>query len=266
MRADFGSHQKQIKFFRNAKPINLSIRNFFIRVNSLSNKSFTFSAFRHWYQGKSLPLIEAVESICKFTNIDISNLDITKKSENWGCVIGGKRKYKLYGLKINQRQLIKGGQNGMLALRRKFSKSEWKKVSHIAALMGAKSKTGFRRKVIGPKGEKMFNSLEKEVAEILLKLNVDYEYEKILKIKNNYIIPDFLILANILIECTYWSFVKDKSRILKKHFREISKNTSIDKIVVITSNRLRDNYRQKLGQKITTLTSKELPEWLTTQS
>jgi len=266
MRIDFGSKEKQIKFFKSIKPENMRLKIFYEKINSLSSKSFTFSSFRSWYQGRTFPIPESVEAMCKFANVKIADLSINIKPENWGRVLGGKIKYKLYGLNLTREQMIRGGKNGMASLRRKLGKEGWKKVSFLAGTISSKSKNNFRRKTTGPRGEKMFNEMEREVAETLCKMNIDYEYERILKINDRFLIPDFVVGSNIVIECTYWGFVNDKSKILRERFKNILKNTSIDKMVLITNNQLKNKYNRKLGKNIDVLTPKELSEWFVTQS
>jgi len=266
MRIDFGNKEKQGKFFKSVRPENMTLKTFYEKINSLSVKPFTFYSFRAWYQGRTLPLSESVEAMCKFAGIKISGLNIEMKPENWGCILGGKRKYELYGLNFTREQIVKGGKNGMMSLRKKLGKEGWRKLSFLAGSISAKSGNNFRRKILGPKGEKMFNEMEKEVAEILLKLNLDYEYEKVLKINDRFFIPDFIISSCIIIECTYWSFVDDKSRLLRERFKTILKNTPIEKMVLVTSDRLKNEYKRKLGKMVDVLTPKELPEWFITQS
>lgn len=266
MRVDFGDMKKQIEFFKSLKPKNMKLKVFYEKINSFSIKTFTFPSFRGWYQGRNLSTSECVEAICKFTNYKIANLKIKTKPENWGRVLGGKRKYKLYGLNLTREQRLKAGKNGMASLRKKLGKEGWRRVCFLAGTISAKNNSNFRRKVTGPKGERMFNGLEKEVAEILYELNFDYEYEKILRINDSFLIPDFIIPPKIIIECTYWGFVNDKSKRLEKRFNKILKNTSIDRIVLITNNRLKNKYNQKLGKMVDVITPKELPEWFITQS
>lgn len=54
------------------------------------------------------------------------------------------------------------------------------------------------------KGENVRNSFEKEVADLLNKLNIDYTYEPLIKINKKNFFPDFLVNNNVIIECTAW--------------------------------------------------------------
>ena len=53
-------------------------------------------------------------------------------------------------------------------------------------------------------GEKVRNELEKEVANLLKKNKIEYEYEPLIKSDNKYFFPDFLINNKIILECTAW--------------------------------------------------------------
>lgn len=109
--------------------------------------------------------------------------------QNWGRIKGG----------------IKTGQK--LRTDTKFQR-KWKRIRKIA---GKKIRIkyinnwdiGFRkigkRNVIGPKSEKMFNEGERKIAQWLLNRGINYEYEKLIKLNNNFYFPDFLV-GDIIIE------------------------------------------------------------------
>ena len=74
-------------------------------------------------------------------------------------------------------------------------------------------------------GEKVRNILEKQIADILKELKVNYEYEPLINVKNKYFFPDFLINKNIIIECTMWKGenkaykLRDKINALKERYK-----------------------------------------------
>jgi len=73
-----------------------------------------------------------------------------------------------------------------------------------------------RKKVIGPKGEIMYNAQEKKIAEFLHKNNLKYEYEPIFKLENKYCIPDFVVDGNIIERCGYGDWNVYWSNIIRK--------------------------------------------------
>jgi len=75
------------------------------------------------------------------------------------------------------------------------------------------------------KGDFVRNKLEKETADLLFKLKLNYEYEPLVKSEDKYFFPDFLIDDKIIIECTMWRGevkaykLKDKIKILEKRYK-----------------------------------------------
>ncbi|OIO42122.1 hypothetical protein COU56_02145 [Candidatus Pacearchaeota archaeon CG10_big_fil_rev_8_21_14_0_10_31_9] len=53
-------------------------------------------------------------------------------------------------------------------------------------------------------GEKVRNLFEKQVADILFDLRIDYEYEPLINVRDQYFFPDFLINKKIIFEVTAW--------------------------------------------------------------
>jgi len=82
-------------------------------------------------------------------------------------------------------------------------------------------------KYITKRGEKVRNYFEKEVADMLHKLWIGYEYEPLVNIGKRYFSPDFLIDNKVIIECTAWKGenkaykLKEKIDILKKNYKVI---------------------------------------------
>lgn len=75
------------------------------------------------------------------------------------------------------------------------------------------------------RGKKVRNSLEKEIADILYNMKINYEYEPLVNIGKKYFFPDFLIENRIIIECTMWKGetkaykLKEKIDLLKKKYK-----------------------------------------------
>lgn len=265
MRVNFGNKEKQIEFFKKVKPVSISWRQFYRITNNNLERKLSRRTFRNWYEGRNLPPMKIVKTICRIFNYKLVDFQFELLPENWGVILGGKSKSRQYKCNLTKEQRIKGSKNGMKSLRRKFGKEKMKKVSSYAGCMSVKSNKSYLRKTIGPKGEKMFNELEKEVAEILLKLGLDYKYEDVLHLKNRHIVPDFII-NQILIECTYFWRIDQKARTLKEKFNKILNETKIDRIVVITKEEMKSEYNSLLGAMVDVITPKELPEWIMTQS
>jgi len=80
-------------------------------------------------------------------------------------------------------------------------------------------------KYLTKNGEKVRNKLEKEVADLLYRLKIDYEYEPLINVGVNYFFPDFLINKDIILECTMWKGeqkaykLRDKIDILSNKYR-----------------------------------------------
>ncbi len=73
-----------------------------------------------------------------------------------------------------------------------------------------------RKKVVGPKGEIMYNNQEKKIAEFLHKNNLRYEYEPVIKLESRCYIPDFVIGKNIIERCGYGDWNIYWSNIIRK--------------------------------------------------
>ncbi|MCM8774700.1 MAG: hypothetical protein NC820_08260 [Candidatus Omnitrophica bacterium] len=67
--------------------------------------------------------------------------------------------------------------------------------------------------------------MEKEVADLLYTLGIEYKYEPLVNINNNYFFPDFLIGNDVIIECTMWRGyqkayrLRDKIEYLSKRYK-----------------------------------------------
>ena len=218
MRVDFGDRKEQKSFFKRSKPPSSTWEDFYAKILDASEKSFSFRAFQHWYKGERLPTLEIVRTICDLSNLDFSQLDIQVREEVWGQTRGGKMRIKLHGRNLDKRNRVLGGKAAQRALISKLGANYeqfMRKIASKGGINSVVSKKNLMRKTIGPKGEHMFNQLEKDVANILLSANVDYQYEPVLKVDQRTIIPDFKT-GNLIIECTEWTNAKVKAMSLKE--------------------------------------------------
>ncbi len=124
------------------------------------------------------------------------------------------------------------------------------------------------RKINGPKGEKMYNKLERDVAKILLLNNFDYIYEKTFDSGNinGHISCDFIVSKDnktILIEATNWDKVDKKCNELNKKFKIFDKLYQENiKIVVNLTSAIRDKYKKYLNEEIKVFSLKDFDEFL----
>ncbi len=120
------------------------------------------------------------------------------------------------------------------------------------------------RKVVGPRGERMYNGLEKQVAGILNALGIPYEYEKRFETDtlNGFFSVDFQA-GNVFIEATYWDDPKEKSRKLNRKFRTLRELIAPNAtLIVVTKPHKVEQYRTYLEKDIRVLGPKELQAFL----
>lgn len=73
---------------------------------------------------------------------------------------------------------------------------------------------GYKHRTLN--GEKVRNYLEKNVANYLFKNKIKYQYEPLIRVKNSFFFPDFLLENNIIIECTMWRGLEKCYKLLEK--------------------------------------------------
>lgn len=195
-----------------------------------------------WSYQKNNPAInkKRLDEILKYLNKNISSEEIEKKlPDNWRQIIGGKncvkKKIKNGTLK-NQleksRQCIKKSlANWHKELKEKDPKTYYKiQYEHF-------KKIG-NYKFVTKKGEKVRNILEKEIADILKKLKIPYEYEPLIKAGDNYFFPDFIINKNTIVECTMWRGYDKATKLADK----INKLQKKYKIYVVIPEKIKKYY------------------------
>ena len=259
LRVDFGDRENQKSFFKRSKPPSLTWKDFYAKILNASEKSFSFRAFQHWYKGERLPTLEIMRTICDLSNLDFSQLGIQVREEAWGQIKGGKMRIKLHGCNLNKHNRILGGKAAQRVLISKLGANYeqfMRKISSRGGINSVISKKNLMRKIIGPRGERMFNQLEKEVAHILLSQEIDYEYEPIIIVDNQTIIPDFRT-GNLIIECTKWTNAKPKAMSIRKKIKRLLARYPKLNFLVVTTSSLKKRYMRHLSEFVKVLSTEE---------
>lgn len=253
MRVLFKSKEEQKRFFRSAKGTKLTWKQLYHLLLAQSKRHFTLRSFQNWYKGFWSPTYEVASAICKLTHSDLHIMDAEIVDDNWGRSIGGKRKFERYGCQFTLEER-------RLAGRKTGSSNTLEHLTNIASSGGVasiKSKINFRRKVMGPRGEMMFNKLEQEVATILLNIGANYDYEKVFHQSSNHVIPDFVV-GNVLIECTYDTRIDWKARRIVERYKPLLSQIQQFRLIVITTDKLKFKYCNHLNGFATVLKPSEL--------
>jgi len=268
LRVDFGGCEKQKSFFKRSKPPFSTWKDFYGKILDASEKSFSFRAFQHWYKGERLPTLKIVCTICDLSGVDFSHLGIQVKEEAWGQTKGGEMRIKLHGCNLDKRNRVLGGKAAQRVLISKLGadyEQFMRKISSKGGINSVISKKNLMRKTIGPKGECMFNQLEKDVAHVLLSANVTYQYEPVLTVDHQTIIPDFKI-GNLIIECTKWTNAKVKAMSLKEKIKALLARHPYLYFIVITKDALKKRYVPHLKGFAEVLSIREFRRFMTEQT
>jgi len=147
---------------------------------------------------------------------------------NWRQVLGGKKcveskKQKGVFEKQLQDMRSKVKTNHLKSWHEKMKKENLEKY-HLMQYERFKKIGGY--KFITQNGERVRNLFEKQVADLLSSLGIDYEYEPLIRSDGKYFFPDFLINGKIIIECTAWRGF-DKAVKLKKKIKHLEKNYTV---------------------------------------
>jgi len=164
--------------------------------------------------------------ILEFIGKDTKGLVIDKLEKNWKQKIGGincvKTKKRNGTFKRDLQIAQKRGTEGIKKWHKKM-KLKHPKEYYLIQYEKFKKIGGYKFKT--KKGEKVRNAFEKEVADTLYDLNINYEYEPLINIKEKHFFPDFLINKKIILECTAWKGetkaykLKEKIEILKDKYK-----------------------------------------------
>jgi len=194
------------------------------------------SIYNYKTRSRTIPLVR-LRKLIKFLNLD--EKDFVYKSillpHNWRQKIGG--------IKSFQSKVEKGTFKNNIKKMSRISSIRMKKIFEYQKKFHTEQyyKKQYERfkkiaqyKYSTRKGEKVRNTLEKNVADFLFQNNINYQYEPYVEGKNGKYFPDFLLSDRRIIECTMWRGF-DKAQKLSNKIRDLEKK-NFKIIVVVTPN------------------------------
>jgi len=191
------------------------------------------SVYHYKLEKRLLPL-KRFKKITAFLKINKESIEIKELPSNWGQRIGGKKcviskkKKGTFNIdmkrlqQIQSEKLKKWHRHMRLNNPEKYYELQYSRFKKIG---GYKYRT--------KSGGLVRNKFEKDVADILERMGVKYQYEPLVKINKNFYFPDFLINNSIIIECTAWKGVQ-KAYKLKNKIEDLKKEYCV--FVVIPKN------------------------------
>ncbi len=195
-----------------------------------TNVKISRSTLSNYYNEKITIRKENLDKLLNYLNTSIKEGDIIEKlPDNWKQIKGGKKcveakkKNGTFEKQIKQMRSKNNYDSECLRLWHEKMKKENIEKYHIMQYERFKKIGGY--KFITENGEKVRNKLEKETADLLRSLKINYKYEPLVKAKGKYFFPDFLIDNNVIIECTEWRGfdkaikLKNKIEFLKKEYK-----------------------------------------------
>lgn len=253
-RVDFGSQTAQRDFFVKSKNVlrSKTWRQLFTALGQ-RDENFTLRAFRRWHLGQSLPPLTLVARICELTGEDLSKIGVGVRVANWGARKGGLEKVARFGCNLTLRDRVKGGR----LVRRSNSVRHMRSIASLGGVNSLKSGRNPRRTVPGPYGIRMYNHLEKETFETMIKAGLRVEYEPVVMIGNCRIVPDFCV-GQTYIECTCDRKVNVKTERLLEKFRLLKEHMPFAAATVVTLPHLVEKYRLYLGREASVVTLDDL--------
>ncbi len=165
--------------------------------------------------------------LVKYLRIKLPSKEIIKElPNNWRQIKGGKKNVflrKKSGKFEEQMKLCwEGSSRHMKLWHKKMKKLD--PVNYYSSQFEKFKKVGLYKHEIN-ENVKVRNSLERDVALVLEKLKINYEYEPLVRIGGRAFFPDFVIGNKIVIECTMWKGsdkaikLKDKISYLEKKYK-----------------------------------------------
>lgn len=167
-------------------------------------------------------------SIIKYLGIKNYDYLISEKlPDNWKQVRGGRRLVEIKKeIGTFEKEMKKWQRFQAKKLRKwhKFMKENEPIKYYNIQYSRFKRVAGYKLKT--KKGEKVRNILEKQVADILFNLKINYKYEPLINIGKKYFFPDFLINNKTIIEVTMWKG-EIKAYKLKEKIKHLSKRYKV---------------------------------------
>jgi transcriptional regulator with XRE-family HTH domain len=178
---------------------------------------------------------ENLRKLEEFLGIKVKEKEIIRKfPNNWKQKIGGKKCVESKIKNGNYKKDLENAQKkGALKLKEWHKKMKSEHPEEYYLLQYSKFKRIGGYKYTTERGEKVRNKFEKDVADTLNKLDIDYQYEPLVRIGNRYFFPDFLINEKVILEATAWRG-KIKAYKLQEKITELEKKYSV--YVVIPKN------------------------------
>jgi len=184
------------------------------------------SSVLRYKNGEAIPY-ERFKIIIKFLNVKNEESLIKERLED-------NFKQKLGGLKCIEAKKSKGTfekdmkklqdiQSEKLKKWHKFMKENKPEEYYKIQYNRFKKIGGYKYRTL--RGDFVRNKLEKDSADLLFNLKLNYQYEPLVKSDDKYFFPDFLINNKIIIECTSWRGdikaykLRDKIKHLEKKYK-----------------------------------------------
>jgi len=185
------------------------------------------SSIARYLNGNNSMLEERFDKLANFIEIaDKERLIEKKLPTNWMQVKGGKQcvlsKIKK-GTFERDMKILQNIQSDKLKKWHKMMRTTKPKEYYKIQYSRFKKIGGY--KFTTKNGEKVRNLFEKEVADILFKNKVKYQYEPLVHVGKRFFFPDFLLDNKVIIECTMWRGIekayklREKCKILGKKYK-----------------------------------------------
>lgn len=167
-------------------------------------------------------------SIIRYLGIKYHDSLISGKlPDNWRQVKGGKGLIELKKKNGTFNEEMKKWQDFQAKKLKKWHKfMKDNRPEEYYNIQYSRFKKIFGYKFITNNGEKVRNSWEKQIADALFKLKINYKYEPLVHIGKKYFFPDFLINNKIALEVTVWKG-EEKAYKLKEKIRYLSKKYKV---------------------------------------
>jgi len=174
-------------------------------------------SIERYIKGKIMPEIRFYK-LAKFIKIkDKENLIEKRLNNNWGQVKGGKLcviSKKKKGTFNRDMKILQDIQS--IKLKKWHREMKLNSPESYYQMQYSRFKKIGGYKFLTLKGEKVRNKLEKDIADILFKYKIPYQYEALVHIGDKFFFPDFLIDNRIIVECTMWRGIEKAYKLKEK--------------------------------------------------